>query len=190
MKRLALTLQVLLVTLPAWAAEEAEHVAEHEAQGIPWSSLIFSTINFAIFIGVLARFVWPPVKSWLRERHDKVVAELEAAAAAKAEAEQMQAQWRQRLAQLESEIAALREQARKDIDIERERILAAANKTADTIRRDAERAAAAEVRRAQQELRQLLVKEAVRFAAESAKKGWNAEDQQRSIEEFLRQVPS
>ncbi|MBI3785783.1 MAG: ATP synthase F0 subunit B [Deltaproteobacteria bacterium] len=191
MKRaVALVTQILMVGLPAWAAEEAQHAAEHEAHGIPWSSLLFSTINFAIFIGILGRFVWPTVKSWLKERHDSVVAALEAAANAKAEAERMQAQWQQRMAQLETEIASLREQARKDMDLERERILAAARKTADSIRRDAERAAAAEVRQAQQALRAQLVGQAVRLAAEATQKGWTADDQQRSIQEFLKQVES
>jgi F-type H+-transporting ATPase subunit b len=185
----AVSFSLLLLAAETVASEEAHHGSPHaEHHGIPWATLFFTLINFTLFVGVLARFVWPQVKLWIRERHTTVVAELQAAARAKQEAEELRAEWRLRMERLDADLEALRAEARRDIANERERILAAANKAADVIRRDAERAAAAEVRRVQEQLRAELVQSAVKLATETTRKGWSPDDQQRAIDEFLRQV--
>jgi len=178
-------LTVLLLARVALATEEAH--AHHEA-GIPWATLAFSTINLLIFVWVLRRFAWPAVHTWVHERRERVVAALEDAATAKAEAEKLRAEWDARLAALNDEIEQMRTQARHDAERERERILAAAQKTADGIRRDAERAAAYEVRRTQQQLRAELVRQAVALAEQQARAQLTPADQQRFIADFLAQV--
>ncbi|MGH3053962.1 MAG: hypothetical protein ACRDL7_03170 [Gaiellaceae bacterium] len=169
----------------ALASEEAHG---HEAAGIPWSSLLFSAINLSIFIWVLARFVMPAVRQWVRQRRDQVINDLADAAAAKADAERLRAEWQARLADLERTTAELRAQAQRDAARERARILAAARATADNIRKDAERAAAYEIRRTQELLRAELVRQAVRLAEEATRAQWTAADQQRFIADFLKQV--
>ena len=83
----------------------------------------------------------------------------------------------------------MRAQARQDAERERERILAAARKTAETIRRDAERAAAYEVRRTQELLRAELVRQALRARRRrKPARSWTAADQERFIADFLKQV--
>jgi F-type H+-transporting ATPase subunit b len=130
----------------------------------------------------------PAVRTWVRERRDRVINDLESAAEAKAEALQLKAEWEARLAHLDETIAEMRAQARQDAERERARILAAAQKTADTIRRDAERAAAYEVRRMQEQLRAELVRQALRSAEAQARSQWTAADQERFIADFLTQV--
>lgn len=178
----------LLLAQAALASEEAHHGVEHAAHGIPWGTLLLSVINFSLFVGVLARFVWPAIKVWVRERHASVVEELEAAARARAEAEALRADWQARMDRLEADLNALRAEAQRDLANERERVIASATKAAEGIRRDAERAAAAEVRRVQEQLRAEMVKAAVHLATDATRKGWSAEDQQRSIGDFLKQV--
>jgi F-type H+-transporting ATPase subunit b len=175
---------MILLAHAAVASEEAQH---HEA-GIPWGTLALSTINLLIFLWVLAHFAMPTVRTWVRERRTRVVGELEEAAKLKGEALQLKAEWEARLAHLGQTIEEMRTQARQDAERERERILAAARKTAETIRRDAERAAAYEVRRTQQQLRAELVRQALRVAEEQARAGWTAADQERFITDFLKQV--
>jgi F-type H+-transporting ATPase subunit b len=170
----------------ALAAEEAHHNGEAHAAGL--GDLLFPTINFAVFLFVIWRYAVPAIRAWVRERHDRVVRNLTEAAAAKAEAERLRQEWENKLARLDETIRSMREQARADTERERDRILAAAHKTAETIRRDAERAAAYEVRRAQQQLRAELVQEALRLAEDGARRQWSAQDQSRSVDEFVRQV--
>ena len=174
-----------LYAQPALANEESHG---HASGGIPWSSLLFSTINLAIFVWVLARFVMPAVREWVRDRRDQVINDLRDAAAAKTEAERLKAEWEARLADLQREITALRAQAQRDAERERERILAAAHAAADAIRKDAERAAAYELRRTQAQLRVELVRQAVSLAEEAIRAQWTVADQQRFITDFLKQV--
>lgn len=182
---------VLLQASAVWAAGNAEHGGHgdgHAEHGTPWGLLLLATINFVLFYSVLRRFVWPPVRAWIRQRHVDVVAEIEAAATARAEAEKIRREWQSRMAGLDTELASLRSQAEQDLARERERILAAAQKTAESILRDAERAVAAEVRQAQEQFRRELVEASVRQATEAVRKGWTPADQKQSITEFLQQV--
>lgn len=182
------TLAAAAFALHAQLALASEQSHGHEPGVIPWSSLLFSAINLAIFVWALARFVMPAVRQWVRDRRDLVVNDLRDAAAAKVEAERLKAEWEARLADLQHSTAELRAQAQRDTERERERILAAARAAADAIRKDAERAAAYELRRTQAQLRAELVRQAVSLAEEATRAQWTAADQQRFIADFLKQV--
>ena len=169
-------------------AEEAAHAHAHETASSPLGPLLFSTINLAIFLWVLARYVLPPVREWVHHRRTHVVQALEEAAAAKAEALRLREQWEQRLAQFSRAMEEMQAQARQDAERERAHILEAARKTAEAIRRDAELAAAYEVRRTQELVRADLVRQAVRLAEEAARTQLTADDHQRFVAEFLKQV--
>ena len=187
MKHGLLALSAPALAIAAQVALASEEAHAHKA-GVPWGSLLFSTINLAIFVWVLARFVMPTVRQWVHYRRAHVIKNLEEAAAAKADAARLLAEWETRLADLERTTAELRAQAQRDAERERERILAAAHAAADAIRRDAERAAAYELRRTQQQLRAELVRRAVRLAEEATRAQWTAADQQRFLADFLKQV--
>jgi F-type H+-transporting ATPase subunit b len=180
---------VLAVILFAGSAlaEEAGHGHAHETASPLWP-LLFSTINLAIFLWVLARYVLPPVRQWVHHRRSRVVRALEEAAAAKAEALRLREEWERRLAQFSRSVEEMQVQARGDAERERARILEAAHKTAEAIRRGAELAAAYEVRRTQEQLRADLVRQAVRLAEQAARTQLTADDQQRFVAEFLKQV--
>ena len=169
-------------------AEEAAHAHAHETASSPLGPLLFSTINLAIFIWILARYVMPSVREWVHHRRTHVVEALEQAAAAKAEALRLREEWEQRLVQFSRSVEEMQVQARRDAERERARILEAAHKTAAAIRRDAELAAAYEVRRTQEQVRADLVRQAVRLAEQAARTQLTAADHQRFIAEFLRQV--
>ncbi|GIW45028.1 MAG: hypothetical protein KatS3mg077_2310 [Candidatus Binatia bacterium] len=173
----------------AWAAESAAH-GDGLEHGVPWATLFFTIVNFGLFVWLLARYVWPQVRLWLRERHTAIVQELEAAAQARREAEALRAQWQERLARVQHEIAQLRQQVEADLARERQRILEQAERTAEAIRKDAERTVAAEMRRLEQELRSELVREAVEIAREIVRRHWNESDQERTVRDFVRQVQS
>ncbi len=183
MSRRFLLVALLLLAPAALASEEA---AGHGGGAL--APLFFSSVNLAIFIWILARYAFPAVRDRVRERRSHVLRALEEAARARAEAEALRAQWATRMEQLEPTIEEMRTQARLDAERERERILAAAQKMAESIRRDAERAAAYEVRRTQQALRAELVRQAVLLTEEAARTQWSAADQQRFVAEFLKQV--
>jgi F-type H+-transporting ATPase subunit b len=182
-----LVLMAVLSFASSALAEEAAHGHAHETASPLWP-LLFSVINLAIFLWVLARYVLPPVREWVHHRRSHVVQALEEAAAAKAEALRLRQEWEQRLAQFSRAVEEMQAQARQDAERERALILEAAHKTAEAIRRDAELAAAYEVRRTQELVRADLVRQAVRLAEEAARTQLTADDHQRFVAEFLKQV--
>jgi len=177
----------LLLAGVAVASEEAHGAHGHEG-GIPFGTLLLSAANLLIFLWVLNRFMMPAIRTWVADRRKRVVEALEQAATAKAAAERLRAEWQVRLGELDRTAAEMREQARRDAERERDRILAAAQHLADTIRRDAERTAAYETRRIQDQLRAELVRAAVQLAEDRTRADWTAADQQRFVAEFLKQV--
>lgn len=179
---------VVAISLTLASVALASDEAHHHAAGIPWTTLILSAINLSIFIWILARFVMPTVRVWVHDRRNQVVRALEEAAAAKAEALRVRVQWEERLAGFERAVEEMRAQARRDAERERERLLEAARKAAAAIRRDAERAAAYEIRRTQEQLRAELVRQALRAAEDAVRMHWSAADQQGCVSEFLKQV--
>jgi F-type H+-transporting ATPase subunit b len=185
------TTVALLAIVPALSqaglalAEEGGHGHEHAS---PLWPLLYGAINLGIFVWLLARFAWPAVRDLVRDRRDNVIRAIEAATAAKAEALKLKTEWETRLAQFNQSVEEMRQQARRDAERERDRILAAAQKTAAAIRKDAELAAAYELRRTQEMLRGELVRQAVRLAEEAARSRLTTDDQQRFVTEFLKQV--
>jgi F-type H+-transporting ATPase subunit b len=179
-----------LIELLPTLARAGEEANEHGHGGIAWGMLLFSIINFVIFGWIIVRYAIPVARDWVRDRHDRIVAELEAAAKARAEAEQLKAQWEARLAALDREIQQIRAAAEADAARERDRILAEARKTAEAIRDDARRAAAQEVRHAEAELRQEVALRAVSLAAQLVREQMTTADQERFVSEFLREVKS
>jgi len=167
--------------------EEAAHGHAHESASPLWP-LLFSTINLLIFVWILARYVLPPAREWVHSRRNHVVQALAQAAAAKAEALRLRDEWERRLAEFSRAVEEMQAQARRDAEHERARILETARKTAEAIRRDAELAAAYELRRTQEQLRADLVRQAVRLAEQAARTQLTADDHQRFVAEFLKQV--
>jgi len=157
----------------------------HEAHGIPWPTLFFSTVNLLIFLFVLKRVAWPGIVRWVADRRQRVVDELEKAADATRKAEALRKEWETRLSTLSSEIEEMRRQAREEIARERDAILAAAKTAAERIRSDAERAAAQEVRQAQETLRHEAARQALAIARELAGQRLTVADQSRFVSDFL-----
>lgn len=180
-----INIPMLLLAAVTFAAE-AEH--GHHDPGVPFGTIIFSTINLALFVYILARSGVPLVRQWVQDRRDQIVKELEEAAAARGEAVRLKAEWEQRIAKLDETIREMREQAKRDTERERERILADAHKVAEGIQRDAEKTIAAELRGMRSELRAKVVREAIHLAENEVRKQWTAADQDRFVSEFVRQV--
>jgi F-type H+-transporting ATPase subunit b len=189
MRRWGIAFSTLLLPAAALAAAVEEG---HEAHGVPWLKLLFMTINLAIFIRIA-----PPVArlllgvdlwEWAAARRERVATALAEADRAKREAEAMRLEWQRRLEVLGTELEAMLAQARADIAVERDQILAAARKTAEAIHRDAQRTAETELRSAQEALRAEVAKQALAIAERLAPQRLTPADQQRFVSEFVAQV--
>jgi F-type H+-transporting ATPase subunit b len=185
MTRAVAFLLTWLLPLAALAEEVEEHAGEH---GIPWAKLVFSAINFAIFLYILRRLGWDSLRNMVGDRRAAIQKALEQAEHAGREAEALRAEWQQRLERLSNELEAMLQQARADIAAERDQILAAARQAAEVIRRDAQRTAENEIRSAREALRAEVAKQALAIAERRAPERLTANDQHRFVEEFVLRV--
>jgi F-type H+-transporting ATPase subunit b len=192
-RRFAFVCGLVLLPVLALASTGAEH---HETHGIPWAALLFSTANLAIFLLVLPRLLplflktmgLPASRDDLQSRRADIQNALQQAAKAKDESERLKEEWERRLANLGTEIEALRQQARQEVAAEREQILAAAKQLADNIRRDAQKAAEQEVRNAEANLREEVAAQALAVARRLAPQRLSPADQERFVGDFIQQV--
>jgi F-type H+-transporting ATPase subunit b len=186
MKRVLAFLVILALPAAALAAAVEEH--HGEAHGVPWMKLALSTINLCIFLYIVRRSAWPTLRNWAAERRAAVAGALAQADRAKREAEALRAEWQRRLDRLGGELETMLQQARADIAIERDQILAAARRTAEAIQRDAQRTAESEIRSAQEALRAELAAHALATAERLAPQQLTPADQQRFVGEFVERV--
>jgi F-type H+-transporting ATPase subunit b len=121
-KRLKLTLSVLLPLLlldaaPALASSDS---MKETYLGIP--AWIWLAANLLLFVFLLARFIGKPLGAFLESRAASITAELADARRKVAEAQELTGQANARLAQMETEVAALKERAAKEAEAEVARI--------------------------------------------------------------------
>ncbi len=119
-----------------------------EALGISLKEFIFYLINFAILVGVLAKFLYKPFLAILDERRQKIQDALDSAEAANRRADEKMDAYTRRIANVESEGREIIREAKSKADAEARAILDDAGDRAskmitdarEEIERDKERA--------------------------------------------------
>ncbi|GIJ78150.1 F-type H+-transporting ATPase subunit b [Micromonospora phaseoli] len=111
------------------AAEGVEH---HPLVPI-WQELVVGSIAFALLCFVLMKFVMPRMEAMYQARVDAIEGGLKRAEAAQAEANQLLEQYRAQLAEVRTEAAKIRDDARADAESIRTEILAKAREESDRI---------------------------------------------------------
>jgi F-type H+-transporting ATPase subunit b len=148
----------------------------------------FAMVNFGIFLAIMSRLAWKPLKQFMVNRHDGIAKALDEAAKLRAEAEATLKQYEAKLASVDREIEALLAQIRKEAEQDKARIIAAAEADAKRLKLDAERQIAAEIDRARRELRRGVIEAAVSAAQESLQKNIAADDQRKMAEKYVADV--
>jgi F-type H+-transporting ATPase subunit b len=178
---IVVTLWICLAAAPSLAAGGGD-----EAGG----GLLFPILNFVLLIAVLVYFARKPALAFFGERRDRIQGDLRSAAELKKQAEERYAKWQRRLADLETELASIRETSRERATTEREHILADARASAERIRRDASTAIEQELRRARARLREEASDLAVELAAGILREQVTEADRDRLLDEFVARVES
>jgi F-type H+-transporting ATPase subunit b len=161
----------------------------HEAGGGELlKDFIGRSVNFVLLVGLLGYFLRKPLADGLAGRRDKVTETLRQARQAREEAEGRASILARQLAESEERIAALAERMKQENEQERQKLLEKARQMADGIRREAEASAAREIERARRELRGEAVALAIELAEQRLREGLQAADQERLVEQYLKQV--
>ncbi len=175
-------LMVLAVAATAYASGDGAIPKEK------WLDLLWRTTNFAGLLFILVFFLKKPFADGLSSRRDGIKDQLEALESRKAEAEQLYKEAEAKLARLDDEVNAIITEAVKQGEVEKEKIIADAERNAGDIKRQAEMAVAHEVAEAKTRLKGEIAEQAVLLAEELVKKNIQPADQSRMVELSLEKV--
>ena len=180
---LLLSLLMVLAPVVAFAAGGG-----HADSGAVLKDFIYRCINFALMVGLLAYFVTKPIRKGLKNRREEIEKALADAKAAQEAAEAKHREYSDKLAKATEEIAEIAATIKRDGEIERDKILAAAKEMAAKLEQEADAKANSAIVRARSELREEAARLAVELAEEILKKEVSAADQKRLVDEYMQKV--
>ena len=195
-KKLILTALIVAATIAVAAAGFAQEAhdaaaegAHHVDRGAQMKDFMWRWIDFAILAVIL---VWAlkkaNVRGSLAGRQANIEKMLKEAVEAKENAEKKFREYNTKLDQANREIDALSEAMKKEGEIEKARIIAEANATAEKIREQARVAADQEVVRARAELREEAARLAVEIAEKKIKENIVKQDQDKLVGDYISKV--
>jgi F-type H+-transporting ATPase subunit b len=189
-QRLIVTAVLTLAALPAYAQEHAAEAAGLSPFAGNVGNAIWTLVIFLLVLIVLGKFAWGPVLSMLQEREKFIHTSL---AEAKRDREEAEARLREYAAKIQTaraEAAAIVEEARRDSERLREDLKQRARTEADMMIQNAERQISLQTQRAIHEIRREAVDLSVAIASKIIQRNLTKEDNQRLIDEAIRQVGS
>ena len=149
---------------------------------------IWTIITFLVLLALLAKFAWRPLLEALDTRQNAIRKSLDDAQQARQELERLNAESAQIIARSRQEADAIITQSRADGDRLREEIRQKARGEADLIVKNAERQIQLETSRAIEQIRHEAVDLSVMIASKIIQRNLTKEDNERLIDEALRQV--
>jgi len=163
----------------------------HGGGGIPaeklWD-LLYRVLNFAALMVILIWAAKKPLVNALNSRRETIRAQLEELDAKRAETEQVYKECEAKLAGLEAEAKAILDEAVKQGEVEKRKIIAEAERAANDMKRQAEMAVNHELAVAKTRLKAEIAEQAVLVAEELIKKNLQPADQQTMIASYLDKV--
>lgn len=161
---------------------------EHGVTEAKISELIWRTVNFLVFAGVLIKLVAKPAKQFFAQRASDISTTFEELEAKKAAAEEALKAAEVRLAEVAGERAQLIKQFIAEGEAEKAKILEKADMVAARIKEMATLSIAQETKKATQELKKEVAQQATQMAEELIKKQITSTDQDNLVEEYLQKV--
>jgi F-type H+-transporting ATPase subunit b len=154
----SLVILMLLAALPVLAQEgEASPVDSP----IGW---VFRWLNFAIVFGAIAYLAWKRGGPYFRAQAEEISRKIVEGTRAREAAQRRRQEVQAKLANIESEIAAMRAESKRDAEAEAQRLRSLAREEAEKIERAAQAEIAAAERAARMELKTLAARMAVERA--------------------------
>jgi F-type H+-transporting ATPase subunit b len=150
--------------------------------------LLYRSINFIIFLGVLLFLIRKPLKQVLTDRRESIQKELQDLEAKKEEANRELQALEKRISNIKEEQEAILTDYKAEAEKERQKIIDSAQKTASRIIDQSQITIQQEMQKANQALRQEMSDMAVRMAEDLLKKNITDNDQKVLISEYLAKV--
>jgi len=171
---------VVLLSLPEYGFASEESHGGGQLVDLGWR-----VVNFVILVAILYFAAGKSIKSFFKGRSEGIRKELQDSEKAKENAEKKMKACLQRLADFEHEIEDIKGTLRREGEIERDRILEAANLEAEKIRTHALVTSEQELNRALAAIRNESVEAAVLLAEKILAKELKKDDQKRLVSDYL-----
>jgi F-type H+-transporting ATPase subunit b len=174
-----------LVASPLWAAEEGGH---GEPEGIPVKAMLFAGINFVLLLLILGYFLRKPMKEFFASRAALIRKDIGESEARKNQAEKKYQDYETRLAHIEKEMNALVNQLKRDGQLEKDRLVQAAQGQMEALQETSRRIMGSELRRAKEELKRETASLAAQLAEDLLRQNITPEDQKRLVKSYLEKM--
>ena len=149
---------------------------------------IWTIVTFLVLLALLSKFAWRPLLQALESRQQSIKKSLDDAERARLELERLQQESAEIIRQARLDGEAIIAQSRSDADRLRAELAQKARDEANTIIRRAEHQIQLETRQALQQIRHEAVDLSVMIASKLLERNISKEDDQRLIEETLKQI--
>ena len=149
---------------------------------------IWTIVVFLALLGLLAKFAWRPLLEALENRQESIRRSLDDAAKAKQELERLQVESQRILAAARSEAEAIVARTREDAGRLREEMRTKAQQEAANIVKNAQKQIELETTRALQQIRHEAIDLSVQIASKLLQRNVSKEDNERLIEETFKQL--
>ena len=183
-----LSLGFSLVLAGVALASEATQGGHGGIDSAKLTELLWRTVNFVVFAGILIKLVAKPAKNFFAQRSQDVAENLDDLEAKRAAAEAAVKAAEARLAEVAQERAAIIKQYLAEGELEKAKILDKANAVAERLKEMALVSIEQETKKAAQSLKEEVVDQATQLATDLIKKKATSADQQGLVEEYLKKV--
>ncbi|MDD6190735.1 MAG: F0F1 ATP synthase subunit B [Firmicutes bacterium] len=156
-----------------------------DALGIDLKEIIFVIINFLILVGLLGKFLYKPFLGILEKRKQTIKDAFDNAAAINRRADEKMANYSKRIANVEEEGREIIVEAKKQADIQAQRIIEEAHMKADEIIAKAEKTVELERERAMIEMRNEVASLAMMAAEQIVGRELQTVGQEAIVDEVL-----
>lgn len=147
-----------------------------------------AVLNFAILVGILYTVVRRQINPALAANRTAIETEIAEARRLHAEAKDLHQEYTDKLARLDDEITSLKADMVKQGESERDRIVAEAKARGERLHDEGRQMIEQELKSTREELRREAVLAAATAAEETVRRTINAGDQQRLVDEFVRNL--
>jgi F-type H+-transporting ATPase subunit b len=185
MKKLLIVAFLALTALPIHAAEEGAALSPFAGD---LGNAIWTLGIFVIVVIVLGKFAWGPVLGLLQQREEFIHRALADAKRDRDDAEARLKEYSAKLQSARAEAATILEETRRDAERLREEVRQRARTEADKLLANAERQIQLQTSRALEQIRREAVDLSVMIASKIIQRNLTKEDNERLIDEALRQV--
>jgi F-type H+-transporting ATPase subunit b len=152
------------------------------------NELVWGGLAFLVLLVLMWKFALPPVRKMMKDREERIRADLERAEHARVEAEQSLEQYRQQLAEARNDALRIIEEARADADrVRRERIAAVEEEIGELRTRAADDVRLA-TERAMSDLRGKVAELSIELAEKVVERNLDRPTQEALIEQYINQV--